>query len=225
MMNRPLHIVYPTRCCACNAFIKSGQVFCDTCKKDIKAIKGKVCKVCFNHKEYCNCRKTPKWYRRCLAPFEYSGAIKNAALNLKTLPRADVAAFAAEHIAKEIAKRFSTYDFDYIVPVPLHFLDKAKRGYNQSLLIAKALSDITGIKVNRRVLYKKRRRKPQHMLKGKERVVNAKGAYAVRKGISATRVLLVDDIITGGSTVNECAKMLRLAGAKEVYVCSFAKTM
>ena len=225
MMNRLLHIIYTTRCCACNAFIDNNQVFCDSCKKDIKNIKGKVCKVCFNHKEHCNCRKTPKWYRRCLAPFEYSGAVKNAALGLKRLPRTDVASFAAEHIAKEMGKRFSTYDFDYIVPVPLHFFDKAKRGYNQSMLLAKALSDITGIKVNSRVLYKKRRRRPQHMLKGKERAANVKGAYKVRKGIPDSRVLLIDDIITGGSTVNECAKMLRLAGAREVYVCSFAKTM
>jgi ComF family protein len=114
--------------------------------------------------------------------------------------------------------------FDVMVPMPLHWLRRLQRGFNQSELLAAALSRRTGIPV---VAAMKRVRKtdPQAGLTSAQRRQNVSGAFSVtgRKAIQGKSVLIVDDVLTTGATVGACAGALRRAGARRVSVLTVAR--
>lgn len=114
--------------------------------------------------------------------------------------------------------------FDLLVPMPLHWRRRWRRGFNQSELLARALSQRTGIPVVNAV----RRRKStpaQAGLTGAQRRVNVTGAFAVKKRefVEGRNVLLVDDVLTTGATANACAAALKRAGAGRVTVLTLAR--
>jgi len=106
-----------------------------------------------------------------------------------------------------------------MLPVPLHRRRFNWRSYNQSELVAQELASILGVKVDVNVLIRTQNKKPQMEIKGKEeRIANAKGIFACRlpKKIKNKTVILVDDVTTTASTLNECARVLKQSGAKKV---------
>lgn len=104
---------------------------------------------------------------------------------------------------------------DIIVPVPLEKSSLKKRGFNQTLLIADALSKSCGVPLGSGVLFKIRKTPPQVGLPREERLRNLRGAFEAR-GVKGKRVILVDDVITTGATCTECSRALYRAGAEEV---------
>lgn len=119
-------------------------------------------------------------------------------------------------------------DFDYLVPTPLHWWRRLRRGFNPSHLLAYCL----GQKLNKAVLAclaKSRRTPPQMKLSRTERLKNVQGSFAlssrVQTQIAKKTLLLIDDVLTTGATVNECAKVLRQAGAKRIAVLTLARTL
>ena len=110
-----------------------------------------------------------------------------------------------------------------IIPVPLHPSRKRKRGYNQAEWIAKGISDVLHIPVDTHTLYRVRRTKPQKKLNDIERKQNLQGAFSVKCALPSNAcILLVDDIYTTGSTVDEAARCLQAAGECKVYVAAVA---
>jgi competence protein ComFC len=113
---------------------------------------------------------------------------------------------------------------DIIAPVPLHWFKRLRRGYNQSFLLARVVADNTGIAV-RNVLKRKRYTKSQTQLTDTIRRENVSGAFAITENkVKNKRILLVDDVLTTGATMNECARVLKQAGAAAVYSCVAAIT-
>jgi len=112
---------------------------------------------------------------------------------------------------------------DVIIPVPSGFKGLKLRGFNQCYFVAKELSEITGLPLQSRLLYKKKETPPQVGLSAIARRLNLRGAFAMRGKLAGERVLLVDDVITTGTTMNECAKTLRRAGASVVTAVSLAR--
>ena len=112
---------------------------------------------------------------------------------------------------------------DVIVPVPAGLRGLRLRGFNQCYFLSKELARITGMAVESRLLYKKKDTPPQVGLSAIARRINLRGAFAMRGKLSGERVLLVDDVITTGATMNECSKTLRRAGASEVFAVSLAR--
>ncbi len=119
---------------------------------------------------------------------------------------------------------FSTADV--LVPVPLHKIRLRERGYNQSELIAKGVSNVTGIKVIGDLLVRARNTETQTKLNFEERKENVKDAFFVNRKyknfVVDKKVIIVDDVITTGSTINECAKALAQAGVSKVFALSVA---
>ena len=116
--------------------------------------------------------------------------------------------------------------YDIIIPVPISKTRKRQRGYNQSELIIKECTKLDkDIKVCTNILYKIKNTKPQSSLNKEQRKINIQGAYIIKNNeiINNKKILLFDDIYTTGSTLEECAKVLRQAGAYEVSVLTFAK--
>jgi competence protein ComFC len=113
---------------------------------------------------------------------------------------------------------------DSIVPVPLFWWKYLKRGYNQADLLADAIGSENNIE-NNEVLRRIRNTKSQTKLTGDARRKNILNAFQIRNnGVEGKRVILIDDVMTTGATMNECARVLKEAGAKEVYSCVAAIT-
>ena len=113
---------------------------------------------------------------------------------------------------------------DVIIPVPMHWMKEFARGYNQSELLAKEVSRKLSIRFLPYVLIKSRLRKPQTRLKKEDRRLNAEGSYKVldKDKVKNKTVILVDDVCTTSSTINECARVLKDAGAKKVFGLTIA---
>ena len=116
---------------------------------------------------------------------------------------------------------------DLIVPVPLHGKRLRQRGFNQAVLLGELLSREWGVAMERRGLQRSRWTEPQINLTAEQRRENVKGAFAVRipQAINGRRILLVDDVLTTGSTVDECARVLKRGGAAGVYVVTVARAV
>ena len=106
---------------------------------------------------------------------------------------------------------------ELIVPVPLHRKKMRIRGYNQAALLAEVLGEITGISVDEDILVRVKNTKPLKQLNDKERRRSIRGAFSVRKSVWAKTIVLIDDIYTTGSTLDEAAQVLLKAGAEKVY--------
>lgn len=107
--------------------------------------------------------------------------------------------------------------YDIIIVVPLSWKRRLQRGYNQSQLIAEIISSILQIKIESRILYKTKNIVPQSTLNKKERKENIKGAFKIKniEKIMNNKILIIDDIYTTGSTLNECSNLLRKNGIKK----------
>ena len=111
--------------------------------------------------------------------------------------------------------------WDCIVPVPISQERLKQRGYDQSVLLAKEVSKLTGIPCRTDILEKTKHNRTQHNLSAKEREANVRGAYRA-EGAARLRILLLDDIVTTGATAVECAKVLYRNGADYVGCVSCA---
>ena len=118
-------------------------------------------------------------------------------------------------------------DVDMLLPVPLHASRLREREFNQSLLLADRLHRRLGVPLSYGNLVRLRDTQPQTELTRSARLKNLRRAFSVLhpKEVDGKRLLLVDDVFTTGTTVNECAKALRKAGAADVFVCTLARTM
>lgn len=127
-------------------------------------------------------------------------------------------------MAQQIAPLVSQDSYSVIVPVPMHRKRRRYRGYNQSEVIGRYLSNFTSIPM-RGVLSRTRITSPQYMLNGEERWRNVQGAFVANVKLSGDLVLLVDDVLTTGATLSECAKVLLESGAKDVHGAVFARAL
>ncbi len=157
--------------------------------------------------------QVPEHLDRVWASFKYEPPVKTAIHRLKFQDANDLAEPLGGLLAETFFKCCKKEDYDMIIAVPLSDKSFRKRGYNQSYLLAKKLSKTVEIPVEK-VLHKVMETPAQSSLNRKERLSNVEGAYeAEGKHVKGKRILLIDDVYTTGSTLNECAKALRLAGA------------
>jgi competence protein ComFC len=116
-------------------------------------------------------------------------------------------------------------DADIIVPVPLHRQRSSERGFNQVDLVGRPLSKILGLPYKPILLMRSKPRPEKHLLRSEERWEAVRGAFAMRKGgrVDNLRILLLDDVMTTGATLDACSRALRGAGAKHVLGLTVAR--
>ena len=169
------------------------------------------------------CQGHKRSYERCISPLYYDKELKGAIYQLKTYGYRQIVDSLASEMAEVIRREYGGVIFDSIVPVPLHKSSLTERGFNQAELLAHSLSTYINVPM-RSMLKKLYATKPQKTLTMQQRSGNLLGAFDVIDGVSidGTTLLLIDDVVTTGSTLDECAKMLKLYGAKEVYAITAA---
>lgn len=157
----------------------------------------------------------------------YEGVAKRAMQRLKFQGMRSLAPLVANEMAQCAKEQFPDVRFDVIVPVPTSRKSLARRGYNVPALLAKTVGAILAIPVENDILVKECETRYQHDLPREGRAANLLGAFRVKRPemVAGKRVLLIDDIVTTGATLAECAKMLELAGAKAVDTLCFAYTV
>ncbi|HMS83502.1 MAG TPA: ComF family protein [Nitrospira sp.] len=170
------------------------------------------------------CVEHPPSYTRAWTLYPYSPPLQDAIRLLKYRNKASLARPLANLMLSSLPQLDAV---DLIIPVPLHHERLCHRGFNQALLLADPIGRHLNISISYTNLVRTTSTPPQTSLSRKTRLKNLRQAFMVRHPaqIQDKRILLVDDVFTTGTTVNECAKTLRRSGSADVFVLTLARTM
>ncbi len=196
-----------------------GHVACILCGEEAVINEKGLCADC--ERSICRCVDPLPLHHASgfTAGLLYEGITTKGIQRLKYGDARFVAPFLASCI--EIPEEWK---IDLIVPIPLHWLRLWKRGYNQSTLLAAALSGRIGVPVAEKLLRRNRYTKTQTAFGAAQRVKNIRGAFTASPDVKGKHILLVDDVRTTGATLDTAAKALLDAGAKTVYACAACET-
>lgn len=223
-------LIFPRRCPVCDEVLEfNGELICKECKPKLKYILEPRCKKCgkqliTQEQEYCyDCKNKKHFYKEGIAGFSHVGVIKKSIYDIKYSNKREYVNFYVKEMSKLYKRYILDWNCDGIIPVPLHFRKKIKRGYNQAEIIAKAFSRELGIKMYGNLLKRQKYTKPQKELNDIQRKKNLEKAFKITKNIvELKKAILVDDIYTTGNTIDACAKELLNSGVDEVYYLSIS---
>ena len=231
-----LDFLFPPVCIACPAWVSEPGNLCAKCWGNISFLDGPMCAACGLPFEVdpgteilcAPCHAEPPQFDKARAIMRYDEHSRVPILALKHGDRLDLVPGYARWLTRTGKDLMAAADL--IVPVPLHPFRLWRRKYNQAAELARTLSRDSGKPVDPLVLVRKRPTPSQGgMPSAKARRQNMRGAFAVagdRKGLVKGRaILLVDDVLTTGATVNACARALKKAGAAKVFVLALARVV
>jgi ComF family protein len=222
------HLIYPRRCLECGKDLDGDEAgplcadhhravvlledpFCERCgQKMFTAVTGEL--LC------AECRTTTRHFDRAFSATAYNDVMKSLVHHYKYGMRQHLAVPLARWMVDFAHRQIDAESLDAIVPVPLHWRRFQYRGFNQAIALARPLAREFRLPIIRHVLRRKRHTLPQVQLGPEERLENIKGAFGIRKAerVEGKHLLLVDDVYTTGATINECARVLKGAGADSV---------
>ena len=225
--------VLPPRCLACGTIVDEPDALCSSCWAGMTFFASPWCAICglpFPHPmgEEAVCadcaRQKPSW-DRARAVMRYDKHSRHLVLALKHGDRTHVARALGRWMGRAGAELLEGADM--IVPVPLHWTRLFTRRYNQAGLLAHAVRAAGGPPVMADWLVRRRRTPSQGRLGPVARARNVRGAFAVRRGcdVKGKRIVLVDDVLTTGATVEECARVLRRGSAAFIGVLTFSRAV
>lgn len=215
--------VFLPRCCpACNSkLLLSEKVICGDCLDDITIVTEEKLLFEFN-KKFEPQGIISDMYSLFL--FEKDEAIQRIIFSMKYERRYKTGLFLGELLGDAILQYRPEWEISFVVPIPLHRVRTAERGFNQSFYIAMGIENVTGYKANTRLIKRKKYTESQTKKGLEERAKNINEAFKVtnQNEVTGKNILLVDDVITTGSTVGEAAKILSAKGAANIYAASVA---
>ena len=228
---------FPRKCPLCGKFVakNSPDRPCPSCLAQMKFFFHPYCPRCglgfhttLGEDHLCSRCLTEHWdFARARSLGPYEGLMVEAISRFKFRGISRMAKPLGNLLADYQDPEFPLAEFDLILSVPLHPQRLRERGFNQSLLLARRISQVHSIPLDGTALQRIRHTRPQTELSGAERQKNIRGAFTVKKSalISGKRILLIDDVFTTGATVQECSKALLRAGAKQVDVLTLARVL
>ncbi len=202
-------VFFPSTCFCCGDEVNFAHFLCDECKKSLDEQRVKKAKVISRNSIRYSIHSV----------YYYQDAAKQAVKRLKYCQATRPSKYMAEAIASRIG-RLRNKEFDIVTYVPMERFEKVKRNYNPPEEIASCIAKRLSTPVHN-VLSKIKHTEKQHTLSASRRRENVKGAYQASPEVAGKNVLLIDDVITTGSTICECAGELLKAGAKSVTLYTF----
>jgi competence protein ComFC len=226
-------LLYPPACAVCSANVASAAYLCAGCDSKLTRIVPPFCAKCsepfagaITGAFTCaNCGHRPLQFDAAVAAYRSRGIVRQIVLDFKYGRQIHLRHLVARWLIAALDdERLRNATFDLIVPVPLHPARERERGFNQSALLAELLSMHTTLQT-KPVLERIRYTTTQTAYDRAERMQNLHGAFRLRKtaDVRGLRVLLVDDVLTTGSTLSECARVLKNAGALSVSAATAAR--
>jgi ComF family protein len=223
--------IFPDKCMVCGKDTEIGSLFCSECFGNIVFVDFPYCRICgklldtsYNNELTCKmCQNTERFFEAGRSLFLYNNSAKSIIMRIKKE--------ADEHVSRKCSQLlYNRYEnfiekADLIVPVPSHFSRILRRGFNPSMLISKYIAKISEIPMDAKIIKRIKRTEYQKNKTLQERQENVKDAFVVNKNVKNKRILLVDDVMTTGSTISECSKILREHGAKSVKFVTIGSTM
>lgn len=210
-------------CLICHNLVDIKPI-CEGCEQ-LVGLPKHSCKSCAvelqQDQELCgNCQKHPPNFSKVYAACDYAFPADDWVKGLKFANQLNLSKVMAELLAKKLQTTDLTDKV--LVPVPLHKNRLRKRGYNQAYEIAKELAKITQAQIIP-ALERTKNTQMQAQLKFNQRAGNVRNAFKVTQNVKNKDTLLIDDVMTSGYTINECARVLKQAQAKDVEVAVFAR--
>ena len=215
-------IVLPNRCICCGELIPPPDTVCLACETALSVIKPPICPYCAHTKADCSCRKHRHLYDKIASPFYYENSAKGGVLRLKRIEDPKAVKRFADMRCTVVKREYGEEHIDRITYVPMTGHALREREFNQSKSLATAVAKRLALPVTD-TLVKLYETPPQKKLGLRTRSGNVLGVFDVTDpSVRGQTILLVDDVVTTGATLNECAKMLKLYGAKRVLVVTVA---
>lgn len=227
-------LVLPRACAGCGAGLgpEDGPL-CWDCLTGLPRLEAPFCDRCgrpvagrVDHGYVCAaCTAQPPAYVRARSALVYMGSAQALVAALKYRHAVWLAPLMAAFLAAALEAQFPGVRFDRVAPVPLHPARRRARGFNQSALLARGLARRTGLRDDPALLRRIRETPSQTHLTASQRLTNVKGAFSLRASHDpeGEDLLLIDDVMTTGATINECARVLLRHGAASVSALTFAR--
>ncbi len=217
-----LDILYPNRCPCCRQFISWQSYLCDACHAVIDRPTDRFCARCGKLPTECLCG-TDLAYDYAIVLTDYIAA-RSGILSLKTAESLNFAYACGAMLADRIIARESLMHYDLLVPVPMSKQKKRRRKFNPAEKVAKEIANLTNIPMRSDILVDTNAGKAQHTLSEAARKKNTQRFSIRQTDLTGYRIMLCDDILTTGSTMHQCASLLKQQGAAEVTAIAIAST-
>lgn len=201
------------------------KILCPACEDDLPRLPAECCPCCALPTpagETCGrCLSRPPHYDRTLALFNYGFPADKLIQAFKYAHRLALAPYFGRHLAE----RARDVCADLIIPLPLHPKRLQERGFNQALELARPVAKELRLPIDTKICQRVRHTPTQAALPWREREGNIRGAFDCGGDLSGKRILLVDDVMTTGASLDECARTLKLHGATEITLLVVARTL
>jgi ComF family protein len=234
-----LDLIYPPRCHICQGFLfkpsRETPQICPDCLNNLARIASPLCTRCGTPFEsqvetdhLCEgCLRRPPVFDALIAPYLYEGGIMEAIHRIKYQGKTHLAGTFAGPLIAMARERLGETKGMIMIPVPLHPKRLRERGFNQGLILSRAIAPALETRIDLLSLRRMRYTRPQTGLKRDERRKNVKGAFGLagKSGLKRKTVILVDDVATTGNTLNECARVLKRGGCEKVLCLTLARAV
>jgi competence protein ComFC len=234
--NTLIELFYPSNCVGCGHGQSAGVLLCEQCRKSVTRIADPYCNVCSRPFEglisgifACpNCEDRPPAFDCVVSKYHAKGLLRDLIHRFKYGRQFYLRGVLAQYLVEAMQdERILAQAADCIVPVPLHPTRFRERGFNQAEALAEAVFKRGGVpRVSiLRCIQRKRYTQTQTRFDRSERMLNLRNSFAMRKNsdVRGKHLVLLDDILTTGSTLHECAVVLREAGAESVRAITVAR--
>jgi competence protein ComFC len=233
-------VIFPAGCRICDRLLTGASrvPICEECLASFAPASGIACEICgrplpaltrdLERSLFCSaCQEKTYAFDRARSFAVYQGALVEAILLLKFEQIEPLGGWFARRLAEVVDRERDLLEADVVVPVPLHRDREKERGYNQAALLSRPLAKQLQLPHKAVLLVRTRARPDKRILTLEERWESVRGAFATRPGsqVDNLRVLLVDDVLTTGATLDACARALRDAGAKSVLGLTVARAV
>ena len=234
LASRLLNALFPPQCLSCGVLVSTHATLCQTCWGQLHVITTPMCSLCSHPFEYdlgegalcASCIHETPPYDSAYSALVYDDTSKRLLHKLKFEDQGHMAPILADWLVSNMPPR---PDASMVVPVPLSRKRLFSRRYNQSALVGKVLAERLNIAFEASLLRRIKHTTPQTGLTKPQRLDNIRGAFAVadeaKEPLRGASVLLLDDVMTTGATIEACTKTLKAAGVKEVHILTIARVV